>query len=417
MPTPGLTIRNKLIYQLALWVVLIASLVLLVYLSPTLVDPRFLAADDFGHFWSAGRLIILGQNPYDQTLIVEMLYQIGRLPITSHIVSVMLNPPWTLPIVMIFGMFNFPVSRLLWLLGNISILIFCANQLWIYYGGSTKTRWIALILAFTFTPTIAVLQKGQFTPLILLGVVCYLQLVDRTQLLPNQRRINWTLLALTGITLVLMAIKPQLTYLFWLALLLWSIQRKSWIVLLSGILMIMFACALPMIFKPDLIGHYIASIMEYPLSQWATPTIGSYLRVIFGTQYFWLQFLPPIIGSLWFMAYWFPRRNDWHWGSEMPMILLVSLVTSPYYWTYDLIIAIPALIVIAIVIFTHFQHRIFIKTEFIIIFSYLVLTILNLILHRYLDEYWFGWFAPALLLLSIIFTFQKESIKLHPDKG
>jgi hypothetical protein len=397
-----MTIRNTLAYRLLIWGLLIASLLLLARMAPTLVNPKYLAADDFGHFWAAGRLNNQGQDPYDPRLILELLYQVGRPQETSGVVSVMLNPPWTLPIVMLFGLLSYPLSRLAWLLGNIAIVIICAEQLWRIYAGPKQARWLAWALAFTFTPAIAALQKGQFTPLVLLGLVGFLRLVDQIPGQSNQRRPRWHLLALAGCMLALIAIKPQLLYLFWLALLLWSLQQRNWQILFSGGLVLALATALPMLFNPNVIAQYFHNMAEFPLSEWATPTIGSYLRVTLGLEKFWLQFLPPALGSLWFLYYWFQRRQEWHWQSEMPLLLLVSLVTTPYSWTYDLILVLPAIIVAAIGMLPRLQRWPFKLADVLIIASYLALNVLNLALHRSLNEFWFGWLAPGLLLLFLI---------------
>ena len=93
--------RKKTIYRIAVWVALLAALALLARLAPTLARPEYLPADDFGHFWAAGRLNAQGQDPYQPEAILDLLYQVGRPTETSGVVSVMLNPPgrcrWSCP--------------------------------------------------------------------------------------------------------------------------------------------------------------------------------------------------------------------------------------------------------------------------------------------------------------------------------
>ena len=77
-------------------------------------------------------------------------------------------------------------------------------------------RILAVIIAFTFVPTLFVLNMGQIAPLILLGVVGFLHF---------EKHKYW---GLAGCALPLIAIKPHLLYLFWIALLLWVFDRGKW---------------------------------------------------------------------------------------------------------------------------------------------------------------------------------------------
>src|SRR5947199_356754 len=80
---------------------------------------------------------------------------------------------------------------------------------WRQFGGSPQYRWVAWLLALTFLPCHFLLVTGQLGGLILLGFVGFLYFLRRG-------REGWA-----GAALVLAAVKPQLTFLFWIALLLW----------------------------------------------------------------------------------------------------------------------------------------------------------------------------------------------------
>jgi hypothetical protein len=406
--------HKRLFYQITLLVLLIAAILLLFYLAPILVTPENLAADDFGHFWAAGKLTLAGQNPYDPRAILEVLYQVGRLPDNSSIVSVMLNPPWTLPIVMLFGMISYYVSRLLWLLIGIMVIMVSTTILWSIYQGPKHSQWLAWLLAFTFTPTVSTLQKGQFTPLILLGFTGFLLVDDKLNRQDSQRFTKWQSIIIAGISISLMAIKPQLLYLIWLALLLWCWHQRKWMILIAGCVLLAIEIAIPSVFNPSTIRQYLQNIAEYPITEWATPTIGSYLRVLFGLEKFWLQFLPTLLASIWFIYYWFHHRKNWSWTDEMPLLTIVSLVTNPYSWTYDLVLLLPVIVYVAagMVVQAHplKNNKVFI----IVILLYVILDILNILLHTQFNEFWFGWFAPGIFLL---FIFYKTKIGLQTKRS
>jgi Glycosyltransferase family 87 len=398
-----MTTQKKVYYQIALWILLIAAILFLLSLAPILVNPENLAADDFGHFWAAGRLTLHGQNPYDPQAILDLLYQLGRIPDNSSVVSVMLNPPWTLPVVMVFGMISYPVSRMLWLLVNIMILMVSATVLWSIYDGPKKSQWLAWLLAFTFTPAIATLQKGQFTPLVLIGLTGFLLVADQESAQASNHSQKWQSLVVSGFSISLMAIKPQLLYIVWLAILLWCWQKRMWMLLIVGGLILILEIAITSIFNPLVLTQYFQNMAEYPITEWATPTIGSYLRSLFGLDKIWLQFLPTMLGAAWVIFHWYQRRNNWNWISEMPLLILVSLTTNPYSWTYDLALALPVIIYVSANMVTQ-SFTLRGNTTFkIIIFLYITLNLLNLFLHTRYNEFWFGWFAPGLLLIFLLY--------------
>ncbi|MBN2147168.1 MAG: DUF2029 domain-containing protein [Anaerolineales bacterium] len=391
-------LRKKPIYRLVVWSIFLAGLLLLIRMSSTLVAPEYLPADDFGHFWAAGKLTFIGQDPYDSDQIMNLLYQVGRPQAApGSVISVMLNPPWTLPIVIPFGLLDYPVSRMLWLLVNITVMIVCAELLWQIYGGMPGQRWIAWVLAFAFAPSISVLQKGQFIPFMLLGLVFFLKYH------PNPRSGFWV-----GATLTLATIKPQLLYLFWVALLIWCIQTRNWRLPLGGFTTLVAATLIALAFNPQVISDYRNNLTNFPITQWATPSIGSYLRILFGLEKFWLQFVPPILGCIWLLQYWSKHHQSWVWAEQLPRILLISLVTAPYYWTYDLALLVP----LAIQVFVLLQPKKIVLPIIGLWLSYLALHILDLLLHRSFDELWFGWFAPALLIWYLVA--QRLERKPHP---
>lgn len=387
--------RNKWWYRILLWILLITSLALLLYISPTLFTPNSLAADDFGHFWAAGRLTTNGKDPYNPTEILSLLYQVGRVPDSSKVISVMLNPPWTLPIVMVFGLLSYAISRMLWLLVNIAILLFVAHRLWRIYNGPQHIRWLAWLVVFTFAPTIATLQKGQFTPLVLAGLVGFLSVADQLAFPSVGQARSWRAQVFAGCMIALIAIKPQLLFLFWLALLLWCVQHRNWLVVITAVLILVLASIFPLIFNPKVIAQYFHNMAVYPLSDWASPTIGAYLRLFWiGTDKFWPQFLPSMLGGLWFIGYWYKHHSSWSWINQLPLLIFVTALTTPYAWTYDLIILLPALI----------QASIWLVTKKIVWSTYLLgslllaISILDLVLHTKLDEFWFIWLTPVLLI-------------------
>src|SRR5206468_210349 len=101
---------------------------------------------------------------------------------------------------------------------------------------------------------------------------------------------------LAGVAAVLIAVKPHLAYLFWIALLLWSIRERRWRTLAGGVFAGLALTALPLLFNPHVLQQYWQTFTQRPPAQYRSPTIGTVLRLAFGEGQFRLQFLAMIPG-------------------------------------------------------------------------------------------------------------------------
>src|SRR5262249_22911228 len=185
-----------------------------------------------------------------------------------------------------------------------------------------------------------VLQAGQIGPFILLGITGFL--------LAERRGRLW----LAGACGVLMAIKPHLVYLFWMALAAWVVRRplsERWKVIAGGLLAGIVATAIPFACNPDVLSQYWDALTHRTPEQWKSPTLGSLLRELLGRERFSLQFIPALIGIAWLAVHgWLQRERSWSWSEQMPMVLLVSFATASYgAWPFDLVILLPAVIQVA----------------------------------------------------------------------
>ena len=158
---------------------------------------------------------------------------------------------------------------------------------------------------------------------------------------------GWPLLA--GAAAALLAIKPHLVYLFWLALAVWAV-RRPWsnrgLVIVGGLIAGLVATLIPLACNPAVLGQYVEAMTHRTPEQWKSPTIGSLLRDVFGAEQFRLQFVPTLLGLGWLgFEGWRARHQNWVWRERMPLILLVSFVTASYgAWPFDLVILLPAVI-------------------------------------------------------------------------
>jgi hypothetical protein len=91
-------------------------------------------------------------------------------------------------------------------------------------------------------------------------------------------------------------------------------------------------------------NSYFTLMREWPPDQlWITPTLPTLLHWAFGSVP-WLEALPPIAAVLWLFFYWLRYRNGWDWSARLPMLIFVSLATTPYGRVFDQIVLLPLLI-------------------------------------------------------------------------
>ena len=149
-------------------------------------------------------------------------------------------------------------------------------------------------------------------------------------------------------------------------------------------------------FNQGITKAYVFALQNYPPSDWLTPTIGGGLRLLFGSEHFWLQFLPTILGIIWLVMYWVKRKNWWEWLDQAPLIILVSLMTSAYGWSFDQPSSLVAIVQIFALI-TLFPWQV---SSWVILLSFVMINVFNLLSPN--NEIFLIWLAPAMLVWYLI---------------
>ena len=341
---------------------------------------------DFLTYWAAGKLHLDGQNPYDPELMSAALRTALGAPTTEPVTlpPLVYNPPWVFPFLIVIAAAGYFYGRLLWLGGAMVCLLIVGDYAWRLYGGEPRQRWWGWLLVFSFAPALVALRIGQITPFVVGGVVLFLVSVKRG---------NW---ATAGAAAALIALKPQLLYLFWPVFLLWILVTRRWPVLLGFVAALLAGTAAAMLTNPAILPQFIAMVLYNPPAQYTPPTWGTALRLLTGREEFWLQFVPVLLGLLWLGLYWRHHRHEWQWLAAMPWLLLISMATSPYGWSYDMVILLPALIQVAVRLGRNGRHG----EVGLIVCGYLLLNGLIFYL-RFIQVYdfWLFWAPTALLLL------------------
>ena len=379
--------RKTPLYRIALWGALVLCLIGIWYLV-TRIPPNVIAYGDSVQYWAAGRLSLKGENPYSAELVLNLRYQAGNFDhISPYAIAMVLYPPWTLPFLLPFGVLDYPPSRLLWFIFHLVVVFFSARLIWRLYRGPDRLPWVAYLVAFSFTPTLYALLMGHFSTFHLAGVAGFLYFITHP-------RPKWWFDLAAGACATLVTFKPQLLYLFLVALVFWVIEQRRWLILVGMGLFIILGSSIPVLLNPGVFGHYWEAISNYPVGIWATPTIGMVIRRAVGYDIEWLQMLPSIFGLLWFLFYWRRQHKVWDWRAAMPVLILASFVTSSYMWPFDMVALLLPVLAVTIELI---QNRQILATG-ILFLTYIGInsgTVYHfLFIHNY---YYLFWLAPAWL--------------------
>lgn len=317
--------------------------------APAFDDARVFRPVDFMEYQTAGRATLAGQNPYDGAVLYPYQLEIqAKLPADGDGVTVyadpimMWNPPWTLPITLPLGAMHWRAGQLLWTAAQLLSVVVSAVLLWRVFGGAKEKTTVAVGVAVLFAPTLFLLLLGQISGFLLLGVVGFLRFGVSREAKASANGGLWV----AGLFAALTAIKPHLLLPFALLLVLQTLRGgRMWRVVLAGGLALVLFGLLPMLWNPHVWSQYIEATAAQSAgthntpSDWMHPTLGYWLRTLHPDRPMSLMFLPLLAAVPVVVGYWWVRRRGWNWATELPRVVLVSLLTAPYgAWGFDLVL-------------------------------------------------------------------------------
>lgn len=280
---------------------------------------------DYPEFWAAGQQLVHGGNPYDMDAILRLQRIAGSTRAQSH---PSFSPPFALIFALPLGFFSSKTGAILWMLAIACCLMASLQILKSMYG--TADSRIHLV-GYLFAPVLACLMIGQLDVFLLLGLVLFLEFHQSRPFL-------------AGAALLPFATKPHLILPFFLVLLVWSVFRKNYRVILGGISAMAANILLITWADPHAWSQYRAMMGEIRPMGLFIPAWSVMFRVMINQDWVWLQFVPVTLGSVWALWYFWTRRAEWKWTEQGLLLLLVSVVFAPYAWFYDEAILLPAML-------------------------------------------------------------------------
>ncbi|HEX7433298.1 MAG TPA: glycosyltransferase family 87 protein, partial [Anaerolineaceae bacterium] len=261
--------------------------------------------------------------------------------------------------------------------------------------GSPARLWIAWLVAFTMAPVLQLLKMGQISGLLFLGITAFLYF--------HQKKKGW----LAGLSVGLLFIKPHTLFLFLAVYALWCLKTRSWSYIGGTLLALTGATLIAVAVNPLVLGQYIQAMPLITLNIFFPATWGTLLRMIFGQDKFWLQYIPPVLGLVWLLWYWWKNRKTWEWIDHLPLLIFVSAITTAYGWVCDQTVIVLPMIGMSVVFF---QGK-WTSKKAIIVGVYILINCVAAFL-RVLQVYFF-WLSAAYLILYLVARPDKKEPRVN----
>jgi hypothetical protein len=274
---------------------------------------------DYSEYWASAQLLVHHNNPYSPASVFAVEKAAGR-PATTPLI--MLNPPWTLFLVAPLGFCGLHFGLFLWTLASTACVLVSSRLLEMPPNDRP--------LAFLFAPVIACILSGQSAPFLLLGFTLFLRYHSNRPFL-------------AGASLLLMAIKPHLFLVFWLLLFVDCVYRRRLLMLAGGLSALAAATAFSMFFDPRIFQHYFTTMREFN-RQGFLPTASMLFRILIDPHAVWLLLVPSIAAAIWALWYYLRWRQSWNWKSHGMLLILVTILVSPYGFFTDEIVLLPSVV-------------------------------------------------------------------------
>jgi hypothetical protein len=275
---------------------------------------------DYISYWSAAKLLVHHANPYSLNPVLALEKSAGFLP--SHPLM-MRNPPWALFLVAPLGFLGPRAGLVLWILAVGACIVVSVHLL----NPRSKDNALALF----FAPAIACIGSGQSSPFLLLGFALFLYFHRRRPFL-------------AGAALLFLAFKPHLFLVFWAVLLAQSIYRRKFRILAGLAAALALTTAFALVLDPRVWPQYLSMLRASALDLETFPTASMIFRLLVSRSSHWLLFLPAGLAILWGLWYYARNRRAWDWTTHGMLLMLVTVMASPYGWFTDEVVLLPCLI-------------------------------------------------------------------------
>jgi hypothetical protein len=290
--------------------------------------------NDLIAYWSAGRLLLDGGDPYDLAALDCVERSQGW---TEPVTVAVWNPPWLLVWLVPLAELPFLPAAATWLAVSLSLVLACATLSWRDCAGPDAGRTVAIAWGATaaFVPVLFLLHMGQVSTLLVAGLVGFAWAAPRGKD------------AVAGAFLALTTVKPHVVHLVWVVAFYWILAGRRWrfaagvATVLGPSVALLAAC-----WPRALLGY--RAVLAHPPLHYMPPTLAAVLRLLIDPSNARIQIALPMVVELVTLAWLVVRRPAIDWRTWLGPVVLVSVPTAAYGWCFDqVVLLIPYLAVVA----------------------------------------------------------------------
>jgi hypothetical protein len=332
---------------------------------------------DVVSFWAAGRQILAHANPYDSASILQIERSAGFSDQSQ--VLLMRNPPSALCLVVPLGLFGLRTAALLWSLLLLAAMALSVHMLWAMLG---RPRNKLHYLGYSFAPALLCILGGQTALFALLGLTLFLRFHRERPFV-------------AGLSLWLCALKPHLFLPFAVVLLLWIVLTRSYRILVGAVMAIAASSLAAWLLDPAVWSQYAQMMRSSGIEREFIPCLSVALRFAIHPRTMALQYIPALAACLWAIYFYWKRRTRWDWMQDGALLMLVSILASPYAWITDQALLVPALLVGVYRATTRAQLGALALASAVIEITPLTGKDLHSALYLWTTPFWLAWFLYA----------------------
>jgi hypothetical protein len=290
------------------------------------LDNNAATSKDFLQYWAAEHLLAHGGNPYDVAATLELERSVG---FTHYPPLITLSPPVGFFFALPLGWMNPNAGLRAWMLLIFACMLASVWILWLLEG-KPESRYH--LIGIFFPPVLRCLTSGQLGIFFLLEITLFLYW--------QRSRPFWA-----GAALVFCCLKPHLFLPCFLVLLLWSIAKREFRILIGFFVALAVSCGLTLSLDRHIWSQYEAMMHSSEIMNDFLPTVGVWFRFLVDRNAKWIEFIPEGAGCVWAAWYFWTRKDRWDWMDQGLLVIVVSVACSPYSWYTDHAMLLPAVVI------------------------------------------------------------------------
>ena len=285
------------------------------------------AQRDFICYWAAGQRLVHHSDPYDGQGILQIEKSIGYKASSPFFMS---EPPTAFFLVLPLGFLSGKAGAVLWSLAIIACLMASIRLLWILNGRPPDRLHL---VGYLFPPGLHP-ASGPYRHLRSLrsGPI---PVLPRFETVPRRRCADRSSLETSTVFSVRLGPGPLGCGLQAVPNSYRRTHRNS-------------ALHYPLLGIDHSAWSHYAQMRAEQIDDQIAPTTSLVFQALLAQNHPWVQFIPTAVACAWAVRRYLNNHVRWDWQNDIPLLLLVSVMTSPDAWFTDEAIVLPAILFMAL---------------------------------------------------------------------